>query len=134
MQGRHLGSVQVPGTPPRVESRLPQDLVAQQVAQTADDGLVHEDTLQPTPTASEYPLQAGRPQAQRVRALPAHDLLRVLAVAGEPDSLELALVAVLELATVGGDSEAIVRVRLVLRRPPHELAGHPEVQEQLGFA
>jgi hypothetical protein len=117
----------------RVQSGLPQHLVRDEVANTGDQGLIHQCCFHAASTTGQ-PLQELLPRDREcVGAERTEDRLSLTAVVGEPHAAELPHVAVSKLiATVQHDDHAIVAVSFGLGAGPHQEAGHPEMQQERG--
>jgi hypothetical protein len=118
---------------PRVQSRLPQHLVGDEVADTGDERLIHQCGFHAAATTGQ-PLQELLPRdRERVWAERPEDRLSLRAIVREPRATELPHVAIPELvAAVENDDHAIVAVSLGFVARPHQEPCHPEVQQERG--
>ena len=116
----------------RVDACLPERLVGDDVADAGDESLIHQRRLgSPAPSAKplqELPLR----ESQGVGAEASQDGVRLGRGWGEPRPSQLAHVAIAELTVVGHQDEPIPAVAIRLVSRPHQIASHPEVEQQRG--
>src|SRR5205807_1111977 len=116
----------------RVDACLPERLVGDDVADAGDESLIHQRRLgSPAPSAKplqELPLR----ESQGVGAEASQDGVRLGRGWGEPRPSQLAHVAIAELTVVEHQDEPIPAVAIRLVSRPHQIAGHPEVEQQRG--
>ncbi len=113
-----------------METGLPQDLVGEEVADAGYERLVHQGGLRAAPPAGQAHQELGSVDIERVRPEIDERCLELAMVPGEPDAAEASQVAVAELAVLEDDDQAVVSVPLGLVTRPHQVAGHPEMEQQ----
>jgi hypothetical protein len=113
-----------------VETRTPGDLVGEKIAQAGHDRLVHESGFELATQTHEALLELAEGNVVRVRPELSEQRVNVAVVMGESDALELAHVAIAQLALGGYHHDSVMAMpRLTVSTSPDQTTGHPEMED-----
>jgi hypothetical protein len=115
-----------------MKSRLPQDLVDEDVPEPGDESLVHECRLDLPPSTGQELEELPTLHLQGVWPEPSKDCRDLARIVGEPQSAELAHVAIPELPAIENEHDPVVTMPPRRTVGPRQVTGHPEMDEHCG--
>ena len=115
-----------------MESRLPQDLVDEDVPEPGDDLLVHEHRLDPAPSTGQELEELSPPDVERVRTELLQGVGDLARIVGEPQPAELPHVAIPKLSAIENEHDSVVSMPPRRTVGPRQIPGHAEMDEDGG--